>query len=139
MIMKILMIMLVMIFTVTTITPAYAAKTGKNSAVVFVKKFARTYGVPKKIALAVCHVESHCNCGVRRGAAGEIGPMQVKPRTARGIGMSLKGCENQVKAGLKYLGMAIKRGGYWKYNQGIYAKRKSKAASRYERLVEAAQ
>ena len=113
------------------------AATGKDSATPYIKKYARKYSVPLNVALAVCHVESYCNCGVRRGAAGEVGPMQVMPRTAKSIGMSLKGCENQVKAGLKYLGLAIKGGGYWKYNQGVYAKRKSKAAARYERLVKA--
>lgn len=125
-------------FFMITISSGAYAHTGPGSAAEIVKKAAKKYGVPVIIALKVCKVESNCNCGVRRGAAGEIGPMQVKPATARGIGMSLKGCTNQVYAGVKYLKMALDRGGVWKYNQGIYAKRKSKMAARYERLVKAA-
>lgn len=118
------------VFMTMFIGSAYA-----GSAVPYVKEAAAKYGVPVSVALRVCKVESGCRCNVRRGAAGEIGPMQVKPATARGIGMSLKGCKNQVYAGVKYLQMAIRAGGVWKYNQGVGAKRKSKAARKYERLV----
>ena len=106
-----------------------------RSAIPYVKQAAAHYGVPMTTALKVCMVESGCRCNVRRGRHGEIGPMQVLPRTARGIGMSLSGCKNQVYAGMKYLRMAIRAGGVWKYNQGIGAKRKSKAGAKYERLV----
>lgn len=114
------------------------AQAKPGSAVPYVKQAAAKYGVPVNLAIRVCMVESRCNCRVRRGRAGEIGPMQVKPRTARGIGMSLKGCKNQVYAGVKYLRMAIRAGGVWKYNQGVGAKRKSRAAARYEAKVRGA-
>jgi soluble lytic murein transglycosylase-like protein len=106
-----------------------------RSAIPYVKQAARHYGVPVSTAIKVCMVESRCRCNVRRGRAGEIGPMQVLPRTARGIRMSLKGCKNQVYAGVKYLRMALRSGGVWKYNQGTGAKRKSKAGAKYERMV----
>lgn len=111
-----------------------AAEAGSASA--YVREAARHYGVSSTIALKVCMVESGCRCNIRRGRHGEIGPMQVLPRTARGIGMSLKGCKNQVYAGVKYLRMALRAGGVWKYNQGIGAKRKSRAGAKYERLVQ---
>ena len=106
-----------------------------RSAIPFVKQAAKHYGVPVSTAIKVCMVESRCRCNVRRGRHGEIGPMQVLPRTARGMGMSLKGCKNQVYAGVKYLRMALRAGGVWKYNQGVGAKRKSRAGAKYERLV----
>lgn len=106
-----------------------------RSAIPYVKQAARHYGVPVSTAIKVCMVESRCRCNVRRGAAGEIGPMQVLPRTARGIKMSLKGCKNQVYSGVKYLSMALRAGGVWKYNQGTSAKRKSRSGAKYERLV----
>lgn len=114
------------------------AEAKPGSAVPYVKQAAAHYGVPLSVALRVCKIESNCNCRVRRGRAGEIGPMQVLPRTARGIGMSLKGCKNQVFAGVKYLKMALRAGGVWKYNQGVGAKRKSRAARKYEVLVRGA-
>lgn len=102
----------------------------------YVRAAAAQYGVPVNIALKVCRVEStNCHCATRRGRAGEVGPMQILPRTARGIGMSVNGCRNQVFAGVKYLSMALARGGVWKYNAGLYAKKKTKYAARYERLV----
>lgn len=106
-----------------------------RTAIPFVKQAAKHYGVPVRTAIKVCMVESRCKCNVRRGRHGEIGPMQVLPRTARSMGMSLKGCKNQVYAGVKYLRMALRAGGVWKYNQGTGAKRKSRAGAKYERLV----
>jgi soluble lytic murein transglycosylase-like protein len=135
---KIAVASLVTVFSITVAsavldtTPSYAGS-GKDSATGYVKQAARKYRVPARLALAVCTVESNCNCGIRRGKAGEIGPMQVMPRTAKSIGMSLKGCKNQVYAGVKYLKMTD--GKVWKYNQGIYAKRRSKAGAHYERMV----
>jgi soluble lytic murein transglycosylase-like protein len=123
----------IMIFAAALAIMTSAAEA--RSAIPYVKQAAKHYGVPVSTAIKVCMVESRCRCNVRRGRAGEIGPMQVLPRTARGIRMSLKGCKNQVYAGVKYLRMALRAGGVWKYNQGTGAKRKSRAGAKYERMV----
>jgi soluble lytic murein transglycosylase-like protein len=123
----------IMIFAAALAIMTSAAEA--RSAIPYVKQAAIHYGVPVSTAIKVCMVESRCRCNVRRGAAGEIGPMQVLPRTARGIRMSLKGCKNQVYAGVKYLRMALRAGGVWKYNQGTGAKRKTRAGAKYERMV----
>jgi soluble lytic murein transglycosylase-like protein len=44
-------------------------------------------GVPVRLALAVCQVESGCRHGLT-GAAGEKGAFQIKPATARMLGYS---------------------------------------------------
>ena len=119
------------LFSLVIMSGAAEAK----SAIPYVKQAAKHYGVPVSTAIKVCMVESRCRCNVRRGRHGEISPMQVLPRTARGIRMSLKGCKNQVYAGVKYLRMALRSGGVWKYNQGTGAKRKSRAGAKYERMV----
>jgi soluble lytic murein transglycosylase-like protein len=126
---KITLAMMVMAFAIGT-----ASAGGPGSANGYVKAAAKKYNVSYRLARAVCRTESQCSCTVRRGRAGEIGPMQVLPRTARGINGSLKGCKNQVYTGVKYLSKA--RRGVWQYNQGIYAKRRSKAGARYQRKVE---
>jgi len=123
----------IMIFAAALAIMTSAAEA--KSAIPYVKQAARHYGVPVSTAIKVCMVESRCRWNVRRGRHGEIGPMQVLPRTARGIRMSLKGCKNQVYAGVKYLRMALRSGGVWKYNQGTGAKRKSRAGAKYERMV----
>ena len=124
----------IVLFIFLFFSGAMAASAG--DAKKYVRSAAAKYGVSPNIALKVCKVEStHCHCNTRRGRAGEVGPMQILPRTARGMGMSVKGCQNQVNAGVRYLQKALNRGGVWKYNAGIYAKKKSKYAARYERLV----
>ena len=50
-----------------------------------IAKHARANGVPIKLAMAVVEVESNYRRNAR-GRAGEIGLMQIMPRTARGIG-----------------------------------------------------
>ena len=77
-----------------------------------------------------------------RGQAGEVGLMQIKPTTARGIGYkgSIKALYNpstNLIWGMKYLAEARRRGGgtvcgtILKYNAGHYAKRMTKISSRY--------
>lgn len=100
---------------------------------------ARKHGVPVKLALAVAKTESGFNCGAR-GAAGELGPLQIKPATARLIGYrgsfaALRTCGAGLEWGMKHLALAIRGGGVWKHNQGLWAKRKSAAARAYERRV----
>lgn len=101
---------------------------------------ARKHGVPLKIAMATCHVESTFRCD-RRGRAGEYGLLQIKPATARGIGYKgplskLSNCDVGAYWGMKHLALAIKKGGLWKHNQGLYAKKPSKYALKYASKVQ---
>lgn len=105
-----------------------------RDAIQYVEQAAQHYNINAELAIKVCLTESRCSCSVKRGAAGEIGPMQVLPRTARGIKASLDGCKNQVFAGVKYLKLALDAGGLYMYNQGI-GNRKSKKGAAYERAV----
>jgi hypothetical protein len=91
------------------------------------------------IALKVAKIESGFNCNAQ-GKAGELGPLQIKPDTARLIGYAgaisaLKSCGAGLEWGIKHLAMAIKSGGVWKHNQGLWAKSKSAQAAAYEKKV----
>ena len=105
------------------------------------KAAARRFGVPISTALAVCRLESGFRCSAV-GRAGELGLLQMKLATARGIGYrgsrrGLLSCSTGAYWGMKHLAMAIRRGGVWKHNQGLGAKRPSKAARIYARKVAA--
>ena len=106
-----------------------------------IAKHAKANGVPMKLAHAVIAVESRYNPRAR-GKAGEIGLMQIKPSTARGIGYrgstnGLYDPETNLHWGMKYLGKAQRLGGgsvcgtILKYNAGHYAKRMNKVSARY--------
>jgi hypothetical protein len=100
---------------------------------------AHRFGVPVAIALKVAKHESGFNCQAR-GRAGELGPLQIKLATARGLGYhgsaaALRSCGAGLDWGMKHLALAIRGGGIWKHNQGLYAKRKSAMASAYEKAV----
>lgn len=111
-----------------------------------VSRYAREYGVPVDLAHAVIRVESNYIATVR-GRAGEVGLMQIKPTTARGMGYtgSVKGLfnpETNIKYGMKYLALAHSRGGgttcgtILKYNAGHNAKRMNKTSQAYCRKVQ---
>jgi len=104
-------------------------------------KHANANGVPVALALAVVRVESNYRPGVR-GRAGEVGLMQIKPQTARGMGFSgstkaLYDPETNLRWGMKYLAGAYQRAGgdtcgtIMRYQGGHYAKRMSKVAVGY--------
>lgn len=98
-------------------------------------------GVPVDTALAVVLQESSFRANVT-GAAGEIGLMQLKCQTARGIGYkghcaALYDPDTNLHYGLRYLRKALNRGSVGYYNAGIYAKKLPKAALHYARSVEA--
>lgn len=119
-----------------------------NSVKALVKASARKHGVPAGLALAVSFQESGNRCNVR-GAAGEIGPLQIKPASARGLGYKgstqqlAKNCADQIEYGMRHLAAAFRRGGScWKaaylHNAGVYAKSyKIHAARRYANSVNA--
>lgn len=126
----------VMYAAVAALVLATSSASAETRAESLVRQIAKQHRVPVKLAVAVCHVESGCVCNAPRGSRGEIGPMQVLPATAREVGVhSMNSCEKKVKAGVRYLKEALNRGGLWKYNQGIYSKRRSQAGANYERKV----
>jgi len=106
-----------------------------------IRKAAAKHGVPVKIAKAVVEVESNFNPRAR-GSAGEVGLMQIKPATARGIGYrgstrALYDPATNLEWGMKYLAGAHKRAGgdlcgtILRYNAGHYAKRMNPVSRRY--------
>lgn len=103
--------------------------------------------MPLDLAHAVVQIESNYNASAR-GAAGEVGLMQIKPATARGMGYSgstknLYNPENNIAFGMKYLGEAYRRGGgttcdaILKYNAGHYAKKMNPVSAKYCQRVKA--
>ncbi|MEP1208883.1 MAG: transglycosylase SLT domain-containing protein [Rhizobiaceae bacterium] len=111
-----------------------------------IAKHAKANGVPLKLALAVVQVESNYRPSAR-GRAGEIGLMQLLPRTARYIGYEgemkhLYHPDTNIRYGMKYLGKAYKLGGgstcgaILKYNAGHGAKRMNKVSRHYCKRVQ---
>lgn len=106
-----------------------------------IASYASANNVPLSLAHAVVTVESNYNPGMR-GSAGEIGLMQVKLQTARGMGYrgSAKGLyepATNIRYGMMYLGEARKLAGgdlcgtVLKYNGGHGATRMSRGPLRY--------
>lgn len=111
-----------------------------------VARHARANGVPLKLAHAIVWAESSYRINVR-GAAGEVGLMQIMPATAdlmgyRGSIEDLFHPETNIRYGMKYLGGARKRsdgticGTILKYNAGHGAKRMNPISAAYCRKVE---
>ena len=128
---------------------AAAKKTTKTKVPydALIKTHAKKNGVPVSLARAVIQIESNYRANAR-GAAGEVGLMQVKPATARGMGYSgsvknLYDPENNIAYGMKYLGEAYRLGGgttcgaILKYNAGHYAKRMNPVSAKYCQRVKA--
>lgn len=111
-----------------------------------IAKHARANGVPVALAHAVVRIESNYRAKAR-GAAGEIGLMQIKPASARGIGFSgsaaaLYDPDTNLQWGMKYLGMAHQMAGgnicgtIMRYNGGHAARRLTALSARYCRRVQ---
>jgi len=90
-------------------------------------------GVPVELANAVIRYESNYNPRVT-GLAGEIGLMQIKLETARGIGYrgsrrELYNPETNIAWGMRYLGQAVRMSGgsdcgtLSRYNAGLFTRR----------------
>jgi soluble lytic murein transglycosylase-like protein len=80
-----------------------------------ITEVAARHGVPAGLALAVARIESNMRCQAR-GRAGELGPLQIKPATARGLGHSgpasaLNSCGAGLEWGMRHLAVAYKRCG----------------------------
>lgn len=112
-------------------TPALADKGVRN----MVAAEAARQGVPVGLALAVAKAESNFRCSAI-GKAGERGVMQIKPRTARGVGYKgpasgLNNCATGIRYGMIYLKQAYRKAGgniyraALLYNAGIHSKKKS--------------
>ncbi len=122
-------------------TQAAAIKGANSSLNALIAKYAAAEGVPVALAHAVIRVESNYRTNAR-GRAGEIGLMQIKPATARGMGFSgsakaLYDPATNLRWGMKYLGRAHQLGGgetcgtILRYNAGHGAKRMNKISAAY--------
>ena len=112
---------------------AIVALTASNAFAYNVKSLvaasARKHGVPVEFALNVARHESGLKCGVV-GSSGEVGPLQILPSTARGMGyrdIRHKGCAAQTDAGMAHLARCFRGmgGNRWAaaacHNQGFSA------------------
>ncbi len=97
---------------------------GASAVVDQVRQAAAAAGVPESIALAVARFESRFNEN-ERGRAGEIGDMQVLPRTARAMGCTNLRDHSCIRAaGMRYLALALQQPGSMceklsAYNHGL--------------------
>lgn len=118
----------------------YTIHARRNPAIVAaVRSHAQAAGVPVGVALAVVRQESGFNPRAT-GSVGEIGLMQLRCATAKGIGYrgSCRGLyhvSTNLRYGMRYLRMALNRGSVGYYNAGIGAKRLPHAARRYAAAV----
>ncbi len=118
-----------------------APRTRSGSYGGIIARYAKEYGVAQSLAHAVIRVESNYNPH-KRGRAGEVGLMQIKPATARMLGYSgsVKALYNpatNIKWGMKYLGMAQDVGNgttcgtLLKYNAGHAARHMNPVSAAY--------
>ena len=117
------------------------AAADKRPYAALVAAHAKANGVPVDLAHAVIFSESTYNAKAR-GAAGEIGLMQLRPATARMMGYSgsasgLYDPSTNIKYGMKYLGTAHKLAGgstcgtILKYNAGHGARSMNPVSKAY--------
>jgi len=118
---------------------ATSAPAGSGSVHAIVTEAALRHGIDPALAHAVATVESRYRCSAV-GRAGELGVMQVKPATARSVGVTgnLRDCATGIEAGMRYLKQALARhgdgcGGISAYNMGIH--RKASFCNGYGRKV----
>jgi soluble lytic murein transglycosylase-like protein len=111
-----------------------------------ITRYATQHGVPVPLAKAVVRIESNFRPNAR-GRAGEIGLMQIKPATARGIGFTgstqaLYDPETNIRYGMKYLAKAHQLAGgdlcgtILRYNAGHAARRMNPISANYCRKVQ---
>ena len=128
------------------LTPQQRLAIGRQTYAPIIAKHAKANGVPVELAMAVVEVESNYKPKAR-GRAGEIGLMQLLPRTARFIGYEgkmkhLYHPDTNIEYGMKYLGKAYRLGGgttcgtILKYNAGHAAKKMNRISRHYCRRVQ---
>ena len=90
-------------------------------------KAAKRHSLPAELVHAVAIVESTKRCGVRSG--GSHGIMQVTKGAAKEVGVHwpFRSCEDEIEAGVRYLKLALDKGGYncngiSLYNTGLNAR-----------------
>ena len=114
-------------------------RNARPAIVAAVRRHAARAGVPVRVALAIVRQESGFNPRAR-GRAGEIGLMQLKCTTARGMGYrgscaGLYAVNTNLTYGMRYLKKALRRGSVGYYNAGVGAKRLPAGARKYARQV----
>lgn len=75
---------------------------------------AKQMGINPKLAVAVAYQESRLNPNTKNGTSGEIGLMQVMPKTAEGMGFSvddLRDPSKNIEIGLTYLKQGLEKFG----------------------------
>jgi hypothetical protein len=75
---------------------------------------AKQMGIDPKLAVAVAYQESRLNPSTKNGSSGEIGLMQVMPKTAEGMGFSvddLRDPAKNIEIGLTYLKQGLEKFG----------------------------
>lgn len=119
-----------------------AATFGGNAGILaLVDRYAQAAGVPIALARAVVRIESNFNPRIT-GRAGEVGLMQIKHQTARGMGFTgtrakLYDPETNLRFGMLYLAQAARLAGgetcgaVLRYQGGLGARRMTGAASKY--------
>jgi soluble lytic murein transglycosylase-like protein len=98
-----------------TTTGAAASPADRSDIARRIAEVASRHGVPARLALAVARIESNMRCQAR-GSQGELGPLQIKPATARGLGYSgpaaaLNSCGAGLEWGMRHLAIAYLRCG----------------------------
>jgi len=125
-----------------------SAQSYSNDASLIVRQAAIRHHVPVDFALRVARHETGGKggrCGLR-GAAGEVGPLQILPSTARAMGYrGVVGatCEAQTDAGMAHLAYCYRKTAtQWLaaacHNQGVsvaYGRKVSSSARRYANAV----
>lgn len=98
---------------------------------------ADNHNVPRPLVHAVAQVESGKKCGAKNGKYRGI--MQVSPGAAREVGIKypFKNCNEEIEAGVRYLRLAIDRGGTGCHGVSLYNSglNKKPHCSRYGRKV----
>ena len=124
-------------FKIAVLATAFMITTANANVKEMVKREARAQGVPEHFALSIAKAESNFRCSAV-GKAGERGVMQIKPRTAKGVGykgspQGLNNCAVGIRYGMKYLKMAYKKAKgnlhltATYYNRGLYTKSRRSA------------
>lgn len=122
-------------------TGTVSSKTPVRPYEFLIQKLANKYNVPVNLAHAVVSIESNYKVRIK-GAAGEIGLMQIKPSTARGLGFNgtvqdLYDPAINLEYGMRYLAQAYKLSGgntcktILKYNAGHAAKKMNSVSAKY--------
>lgn len=133
---------------VISISTASLATGYSNDASLLVRQAAVRHHVPVDFALRVARAETGGKggrCGLR-GAHGEVGPLQIKPSTARAMGyrgVSGATCEAQTDAGMAHLAYCYRHTStQWLaaacHNQGVSVasgRRVTASARRYANAV----